>query len=153
NMKQDQIVTAKAQWCDGVDHRFRLLVEIRQHHDNSAPPQELLEMNERLREIRMSPELCFLYRMSNAHELALASRGRHIVSHLVVEHNHARRVALLVREICQRNGQKASVIELGYPVRAVAHRCAGIEHQRQLAVGFATIALQIRALGSSENIP
>ena len=38
-------------------------------------------------------------------------------------------------------------------MRAVAHGRAGVEHQRELRICFATIALQVHSLGAGENVP
>ena len=91
--------------------------------------------------------------VGHAHELALAGGGLDVVAHIVVEDDHAGGVALLVGEIGERHGQEPAVVELGDAVRAVAHGGAGIEHQRELRVGFAAIALQVSALGAGEDVP
>jgi hypothetical protein len=38
-------------------------------------------------------------------------------------------------------------------MRAVAHGRAGIDHQSELRVSFAAIALQVHALGAGEHVP
>ena len=112
-MKQDQIVAAIAQRLHGFDDDFGLLVEIRDHHHDAAPPQELLKMDERLGEIGMRAGLRLLDGVRHAHELALARGGLDVVAHFVVEDDHAGGVALLIGEIGQRNGQKRAVVQLG----------------------------------------
>ena len=99
------------------------------------------------------PSVAFSMACSHAHELALARGRLNIVAHVVIEDDHAGRVALLVGQIGQRRRQKARVIQLGDAVRAVAHGSAGIQQQGELRIGFAAIAFQIHALGAREDVP
>ena len=96
DMEQHQIVAVESQRRHGVDDDFRLFVEIGDHHHDAAPPVELLEMNERLREIGAGAEFGFFYRVRDAHELALARGGLDVVAHVVVEDDYAGGIALLI---------------------------------------------------------
>ena len=110
-------------------------------------------MNEGFGEIGARAELGFFYGVRHAHELALPGGRLDVVRHVVGENDDARRVALLVGEICERNRQVAAVIELGDVVRGVAHGRAAVEQERELAVGLAAVALQIHALSACEHVP
>ena len=80
--------------------------------------------------------------------------GNQVVAHLVVEHDHARGIALRGAPCrTERGRQVARVVQLVDAVRAVAHGGAGVEQQREPRVGLAAIALEIAALGAREDVP
>ena len=99
------------------------------------------------------PSLRLFNGVRHAHELALPRGGLNVVAHLVIENDHAGGVALQIGQIGQRNGQETPVVEFGGPVRAVTHGRAGVEHQSELRIGLAAIALQVHALGAGEDVP
>jgi cobalamin biosynthesis Mg chelatase CobN len=50
-------------------------------------------------------------------------------------------------------GQVARVLEFVDPVRAVAHRGAGVDQQSEPGVGLAAVALEIAPFGPREDVP
>ncbi len=110
-------------------------------------------MNEGSSEISACAERSFLHCVGDAHELPLSGRGVDIIPHVVVENNHASGVALLVGQVGERHGQKTGVVQFADAMRTVAHGGARIQHERQLAIGFAAVSFEKRFFGAGEDVP
>ena len=79
----------------------------------------VLEMDERLGEIRARSRLRLLDGVQQAEELPLPRGGRHVIEHVVVENDEPGRVALHVGQVAQRRRHEPRVVELGDRLRSV----------------------------------
>ena len=94
-----------------------------------------------------------LDRVEQAEQLPLTGRRRDIIDDVVVEHDQPSRIALPISHVRQRSGDETRVINLVNLVRAVRHRCGGVEQNQELAVGLAAIALEEAFIGPREHVP
>ena len=94
HMKQDHFIAAIAQRLDGLDDDVRVLVEIRHHHHDAAPVQEILEVDERLGEIGVRPDLGLLDGVQQAEKLPLPRGRRDVILHVLIEDDQPGGVAL-----------------------------------------------------------
>src|SRR3981189_1224137 len=107
NMKQHHIVAMEAQRLDGAHNLLRLLIEIRDHDRNAASMQQLLEMLQRLTEVRPRSRLRLFQSRKKSRKLALPCRWPYVLPHLIIEDDHPRRIALVsAREIEERRRNK-----------------------------------------------
>ncbi len=153
NVEQNHFVAAVTQGLYNFDDLLGLFVKIRNDYDYAAPFQELLKVEEGLGEVRARFAFGLCDRMQDAHHLALPGGWRDVTFHVFVEHDQARRIALLRRHVSERRGHIPRVIDLANLARAVCHRRAGIEQDQQLHIRLALEALQVEAFGASEDVP
>jgi hypothetical protein len=154
DMKEDNLVSVKMERLDGPYDLFGCLVEIGNDENKASTLQELLKMMERLGKIRSSARLGEFESVQEPVDLSLPGGGPNVVPDFVIEDDQPRGVALIVdRQIEQGSGRKARIVHLAYFARGIVHRIACIEQDRELAVGFSPIPLQISALGAGKNIP
>ena len=78
-----------------------VLVEIRKHHHQPAPPQEILEVGERLGEIGMRAGLGLFDGVQQAEELALPRGRRHVVLDVLVEDDQPGGIALFTGQVAR----------------------------------------------------
>ena len=74
--------------------------------------QIILEMDERLGEIRARARLGLLDGVEQAEELPLPGGGRHVVDHVLVENDEPGRVALHVGQVAQRRRHEPREVQL-----------------------------------------
>jgi len=103
----------EAQGLDRPDDLFGRFVKVRDENDDSAPPQKLLEMVERLGEIRSSARLRLLESAQQADQLPLPRRRPDVRANFIIKDDQARRVALVLnRQIEQRRRGEPGVVHL-----------------------------------------
>jgi hypothetical protein len=87
-------------------------------------------------------------------QLPLAHRWTHIVANLVIEHDQARGVALILyRQIKQGSGGEPRIVHFAYRVRRKFHGIAGVQQHGEHAVRFTAVAFQKGSLRACKNIP
>jgi len=137
----------EAQRLDRPDDLFGRFVEVRDENDDSAPPQELLKMVQRLGEIRSGARFRLLESAQQADQLPLPRRRTYVRANFIVKDDQARRVALVLnRQIEQRRRGEPGVVHFIYGMGRELHGIAGIEQYGEHAVRLAAIALQVSAL-------
>ncbi len=154
DVEQDHLVAVEAQRLDGADDALGRLPEVGDDQHHAAALQELLEVAHGLGEIGAGARFGLFQTGQQTMQLALPRRGADIVADLVVEGNQPGGIALAVDgQIEERRGEVAGVIHFVDAMGAELHRVAGVEQDRQQAVGFAAKALQIHPLGSGVDVP
>ncbi len=153
NVEQHHFVAAIAQRLDHLDDLLRLFVKIRHHDHDAAPLQKLLKMMNGLEKSVREPPSAFSMACRMRISWPCRVDGRDVVGHVLIEDDQAGGVALLRRQIGQRCGEEARIIEFADLARAIRHRRAGIEQNQQLHVRLALEPLQIETLGAGEDVP
>src|SRR3979411_35232 len=116
--------------------------------------QQLLEMLQRLPDVRPPPWTRLLQSRKKSRKLALPCRWPYVLPHLIIEDDQPGRIALVPdREIEERRRNKPCVVHLLWRAGRVLHRVARIEQYHELAVRLAAIALQVAPLCAREQIP
>src|ERR1700723_3137538 len=154
NMKQHDFISMKAQRCDRTNNLLRGAVEIGNHKNQTTAAQKLLKVTDRLREVGSGAGLGHFKAVQQPADLSLSGGRSNIVPDFVIENDQTRGVALIAnREVEQRSGHIARIVDLGDPVGAEVHRIARIQNDREEAVGFAAILLQVHAFRTREHVP
>src|SRR5581483_5532134 len=98
-MEQDDFIAVEAQRGGGIDDHLRVLPEIGDDRYQAAAVQELLKVQKRLGEIRARAEFRFLDAVQQPVQLSLTGGRRDVIVYVLVKHDQARRVTLVVGHV------------------------------------------------------
>ena len=150
-VKHDHVVTPEPQRPDSFGHGLRLLVEVRNHHQKAAPPEELGQLLHGRQELACPHRHQFVERVQ--HHFHVLGRGRHMFTDVVVERHQAHAIALPVHEVGQTPGEDPGVLELRDTPRAEVHGLRHVEQHREVRVRVRLVLLHVEALGAGKHAP
>ena len=132
--------------------RFRLLVEIRDHHQHAAAAEVLGQLVQRLLQAARAVPGFSRSSTCSTVSMCLADGGTCSTTSLSKAHE-ADAIALVVHEVGQARGQDARVVELGDAAAAVVHRLRHVEQHREVHVRLGFVLLDVVAVGPRPQPP
>src|SRR5690606_13450502 len=91
--------------------------------------------------------------MNDALQCAAAARGWAIFDNLVRKYHHAHCVVLPRGHIGEACAQIFAELQLAHSLALKTHRGAAVEHDHQMAVGFAKKTFDISLVGARKDVP
>src|SRR6516162_6218817 len=154
NLKEDHFVAAETQWRDVGHDRFRLLIEVRNDDGDTSPMKGILKVPERLGKICLCARGGLFQPCEEPRQLSRPRRRANVLAHFLVEDDEPGRVPLIVNgEIEERRRKVARVVYFAGRTGGESHGVAGVEQDRELAVGLPAITFEVAAFCACEKIP
>ncbi len=153
DVKHDHVGAAIAEVLQAVEHRRRIVEQIRDEHHHAALSDGGRQIVQRLRHVGARAHLQPLERQQHHAQVARPRARRQQRGNAVVERDQAERITLPVHQVGQRAGEVRRVLQLGDRTRRVAHRRADVDQQVTREVGFFLVLLDEVAIRSRVDLP
>ena len=150
-MKNHEVAAVGTEIVHGLEHGFRLLVEIGDQNENAPPIERLGDLEHRSSELPGTAGLDLVDRMK--HDIEMLGRRWHEVDDVIIEGDHTDPVPLLPREVGQAGSEIAGVVKFADSVARVSHRARDIEDDTEVGVGVGLELLHIEPIRTTEEPP
>ena len=151
HVEHDHVVAAEPERGDRFEHRLRILVEVRDEHEEAAPREVLRQLPHRRRQLAGLRRLQPIEDVQRG--LHVLRRRRHVLDDVVVEGGEPDAVALPVDHVGQAGGEDAAVIQLRDAPAAEGHGLRDVQQAGEVGVGVRLVLLYIKPIGAPEQLP
>ena len=153
DLEQDRLVAAEREPADALEDRVEVVEEVGEDGDDAAAREPRRDPGEDLSDAGRTGGLGLLERGEDRLALRGAVTGGHLAARVPVEDDQPDRVALGERQVRERRGGPAGVVELAPAAGAVGHRLAGVDEQVQGEVRLLDELLDHQAVRAGEDLP